>query len=111
MNDRWAPRPCSGDWRVRWREFGDDPTGQAAGRDVYLNDIKLIGCTGWDEPVFPNMILHIERREIRPLLAKTLPPKDIALAQAVFLKKQHFGNFELIAPAPKADRFLGASAT
>jgi len=24
-------------------------------RDFYLKDLKLIGCTAWDEPVFPKV--------------------------------------------------------
>ena len=68
-------------------------------RDMYLKDITLIGCTGWDEPVFPNLIAYIERGEIRPLLAKTFPLKDIAHAQEEFLRKSHFGNFVLIPPS------------
>ena len=67
-------------------------------RDFYLKDLNLIGCTAWDEPVFPNLVGYIERNEIRPLLAKTFELKDIALAQQEFLKKQHFGNFVLIPP-------------
>jgi len=67
-------------------------------RDFYLKDLNLIGCTSWDEPVFPNLIGYIERGEIRPLLAKTFELKDIALAQQEFLKKQHIGNFVLIPP-------------
>ena len=70
-------------------------------RDMYLKDITLIGCTGWDEPVFPNLISYIEKNEIRPLLAKTFPLKDIVLAQEEFLQKKHFGNFVLIPPLPQ----------
>ncbi|MEM7271248.1 MAG: alcohol dehydrogenase family protein [Pseudomonadota bacterium] len=65
-------------------------------RDMYLKDIRLIGSTAWDEPVFPNLISYIERGEIRPLLAKTFPLKDIAKAQAEFMEKSHIGNFVLI---------------
>lgn len=65
-------------------------------RDMYLKDITLIGTTGWDEPVFPNLVTYVERGEIRPLLAKTFPLKDIALAQEEFLQKKHFGNFVLL---------------
>lgn len=65
-------------------------------RDVYLNDITIIGCTAWDEPVFPNLIRYIEDNEIRPLVAKTFALKDIAIAQQEFLQKTHFGNFVLI---------------
>lgn len=67
-------------------------------RDFYLKDINLIGCTAWDEPVFPNLIAYIERQEIKPLLAQTFELKDIAEAQRQFLKKQHVGNFVLIPP-------------
>ena len=67
-------------------------------RDFYLKDLHLIGCTAWDEPVFPNLVGYIERGEIRPLLAKTFALEDIAAAQQEFLLKQHFGNFVLIPP-------------
>jgi NADPH:quinone reductase-like Zn-dependent oxidoreductase len=67
-------------------------------RDFYLKDLQLIGCTSWDEPVFPNLISYIEAGEIVPLVAKTYPLEDIALAQQEFLKKTHFGNFVLIPP-------------
>ncbi|HKJ04686.1 MAG TPA: alcohol dehydrogenase family protein [Geopsychrobacteraceae bacterium] len=67
-------------------------------RDFYLKDLTLIGCTAWDEPVFPNIIEFIEKGEIRPLVAKTFELKDIAVAQEEFLKKTHFGNFVLLPP-------------
>ncbi len=67
-------------------------------RTLYLNDLRLIGCTAWDEPVFPNLIGYIERGEIRPLLAKTFPLEQIADAQREFLEKKHVGNFVLLAP-------------
>jgi NADPH:quinone reductase-like Zn-dependent oxidoreductase len=68
-------------------------------RVFYLRDLTLIGCTGWDEPVFPNLVSYIERGEIRPLLARSWPLDRIALAQQEFLKKTHVGNFVLIPPA------------
>jgi len=67
-------------------------------RDFYLKDLNLIGCTSWEEPVFPNLIRYIEAGEITPLVAKTYPLADIALAQQEFLKKTHVGNFVLIPP-------------
>lgn len=67
-------------------------------RVFYLKDLTLIGCTGWDEPVFPNLISYIERGEIRPLLAGTYPLEQIAAAQQEFLQKSHVGNFVLIPP-------------
>lgn len=65
-------------------------------RDVYLKDLTFIGCTAWDEPVFPNLISYIEAGTIRPLLAGTFPLARIADAQREFLRKQHVGNFVLL---------------
>lgn len=65
-------------------------------RDLYLKDITMIGCTAWDEPVFPNLVGYVERGEIRPVLAATYPLADIVQAQQAFLEKQHVGNFVLI---------------
>ena len=67
-------------------------------RDMYLKDITLIGCTAWDEPVFPNLIRYIQEGEIRPLVAKSFPLNQIVDAQKEFMKKEHFGNFVLVPP-------------
>ena len=69
-------------------------------RDMYLKDITLIGCTAWDEPVFPNLVSYIQNGEIQPLLAKTFPLHRIEDAQREFMKKEHLGNFVLIPPRP-----------
>jgi NADPH:quinone reductase-like Zn-dependent oxidoreductase len=69
-------------------------------RHFYLKDLNLIGCTAWDEAVFPNLISYIERGEIKPLVARTFALKDMAQAQQLFLEKNHFGNFVLV---PSAD--------
>ena len=70
-------------------------------RDMYLKDITLIGCTAWDEPVFPNLVSYIENGEIKPLVAKTFPLDQIAEAQRAFMKKEHLGNFVLVPPSPE----------
>ncbi|MDH3671511.1 MAG: alcohol dehydrogenase family protein [Gammaproteobacteria bacterium] len=75
-------------------------------RTFYLKDLTLIGCTAWDEPVFPNLISYIERGELRPLVARTFPLERIADAQREFLEKKHFGNFVLI-PPPLGDSMRG----
>lgn len=67
-------------------------------RKMYLKDVTLIGCTAWDEPIFPNLIGYIERGEIRPLLHKTYPLNEIATAQQDFGEKTHVGNLVLIPP-------------
>lgn len=69
-------------------------------RTLYLNDLALVGCTAWDEPVFSNLVAYVERGEIRPLVAKTFPLAQIADAQREFLLKEHVGNFVLIPPPP-----------
>jgi NADPH:quinone reductase-like Zn-dependent oxidoreductase len=71
-------------------------------RTFYLRDLTLIGCTAWDELVFPTLISAIERGEVRPLVAKTFPLEQIADAQREFLEKKHVGSFVLI-PPPSAD--------
>jgi len=67
-------------------------------RDFYLKDLTMIGCTAWDEPVFPSLVSYIEDGEIRPLLAKTFPLERIADAQRTFTVKKHVGKFVLIPP-------------
>ena len=67
-------------------------------RTFYLKDLTLIGCTAWDEPVFPNLVSYLERGEIRPLVAKTFALGDIAEAQREFLEKRHVGKFVLLPP-------------
>ena len=69
-------------------------------RTFYLKDLTLIGCTAWDEPVFPALISYVERGEVRPLVAKTFPLERIADAQREFLAKNHVGKFVLIPPPP-----------
>ncbi|MEQ8434250.1 MAG: alcohol dehydrogenase family protein [Oceanicaulis sp.] len=68
-------------------------------RDLYLKDITLLGCTAWDEPVFPNLISYIEAGEIRPLLAAAYPLDQIAEAQKAFQQKRHMGKIVLIPPS------------
>ena len=65
-------------------------------RDLYLKDLRLVGSTAWDEPVFPRLVQLIEGGQIRPVLDQTFPMENIVEAQKEFLKKNHFGNFVLI---------------
>jgi len=71
-------------------------------RTFYLRDLTLIGCTAWDEPVFPALIGHLERNELRPPIAATWPLERIADAQAAFLEKRHVGKYVLVPPAAEA---------
>lgn len=65
-------------------------------RDFYLRDLTLIGCTAWDEAVFPNLIGYVQRQEIRPVVAATYALADMALAQEAFLQKHHIGKLVLL---------------
>lgn len=67
-------------------------------RNFYLKDLTFIGCTAWDEPVFPNLISYIERGEIKPMLARTYPLEDIVTAQKDFSEKKHVGKIVLLPP-------------
>lgn len=67
-------------------------------RTLYLKDLTLMGSTFQDKIVFENLIDYIERDEIRPVLAKTYPLSDIAIAQQDFLDKKFTGKLVLIPP-------------
>jgi len=68
-------------------------------RDFYLKDLRLIGCTAWEEPVFPRLVAAIERGAIRPMVARSFALEQIADAQREFMRKQHVGKLVLIPPA------------
>jgi len=67
-------------------------------RTLYLKDLTLIGCTFQQQKVFENLIGYIERNEIKPLVAKSYPLKDIVQAQQDFLTKTHVGKLVLVPP-------------
>ena len=81
-------------------------SGAIAGPDVgfdkrtfYLRDLTLMGCTAWDEPVFPALVDYLERDELRPPVAATFPLERIAEAQTEFLEQRHVGSYVLVPPA------------
>jgi len=65
-------------------------------RTLYLKDLTLIGCTFQNAQVFKNLIGYIERNEIKPLVAKSYPLKDIINAQKDFLSKKYTGKLVLV---------------
>lgn len=58
----------------------------------------MFGCTFQEDEVFENLVEYIERREIRPVVSRTYPLKEIAQAQAEFLAKKYPGKLMLIPP-------------
>ncbi len=67
-------------------------------RTLYLKDLTFFGCTFQEAVVFENLIGYIERGEIRPVVAKTYPLKDIVSAQEDFLAKTYTGKLVLVPP-------------
>ena len=78
------------------------PISQIDVRTLYLKDLTLMGCTFQEDEVFANLIRYIEAGEIRPLVAKTYPLRDMAQAQEDFLAKKHTGKLVLIPPGDDA---------
>lgn len=67
-------------------------------RSLYLKDLSFFGCTFQEDIVFENLISYIESNQIKPLVSKTYPLKDIVQAQTDFLEKAHAGKLVLIPP-------------
>jgi NADPH:quinone reductase-like Zn-dependent oxidoreductase len=65
-------------------------------RTLYLKDLKLIGTTYQGETVFSNLVGYVERDEIRPLVARTYPLRDIVHAQRDFVAKRFAGKLVLL---------------
>jgi NADPH:quinone reductase-like Zn-dependent oxidoreductase len=67
-------------------------------RTLYLKDLSFFGCTFQEDVVFENLVSYIENGEIRPVVAKTYPLKEIVRAQKDFLSKQFTGKLVLVPP-------------
>lgn len=60
-------------------------------RVLYLNDLELYGATVFPPEVFTALVGHVERGEVRPVVAATFPLERIHEAQSVFARKDHVG--------------------
>lgn len=67
-------------------------------RTLYLKDLSFYGCTFQEDVVFENIVAYIERGEIRPVVGKTFPLRDIVKAQQEFLAKTISGKLVLVIP-------------
>jgi NADPH:quinone reductase-like Zn-dependent oxidoreductase len=67
-------------------------------RKLYLKDLTIHGCTSQDPQVFGDLVSHIERGEIRPLVSRTFSLADIGIAQREFVGKSHVGKIVLVPP-------------
>lgn len=64
-------------------------------RTLYLKDLSFFGCTVLTPAVFGNLVRHIEKGHIRPLVAEIYPLEQIAAAQSAFEAKAHTGKIVL----------------
>ncbi len=67
-------------------------------RKLYLKDLTFFGCTAQDPGVFEALVGHIERGEVRPLVAGVWPLSDLATAQQAFVEKRHVGKLVVTPP-------------
>jgi len=67
-------------------------------RTLYLRDLTVIGCTAWDEPVFPAVLAAASRGQVRPPVTATFPLSEMAAAQAAFLETRRIGKIVVVPP-------------
>jgi len=67
-------------------------------RTLYLKDLSFFGCTFQGKEIFESLITYIEKSEIRPVVARSYPLKEIVQAQQDFIAKKHTGNLVLVPP-------------
>ena len=65
-------------------------------RTFYLNDLTFTGSTVIPPQIFENLVSYIERGEVKPLVAQTVPLADFHAGQAAFIEKSHIGNFVVV---------------
>lgn len=72
------------------------PIVEADLRDIYLRDITIHGCTHQSFEVFGRLVTLMNEGRIKPLISKTYPLRDIAVAQEDFQSKAFPGKLVLI---------------
>lgn len=65
-------------------------------RTLYLRDLSLLGCSFQEDAVFSDLVGHVERGEVRPVVSRTYPLAEIARAQQDFLSKRYLGKLVLV---------------
>lgn len=61
-------------------------------RTLYLRDLTLMGSTFQPASVFTDLVRYIEAGEIRPVIARIFPLRELKAAQEAFLAKAHVGK-------------------
>lgn len=67
-------------------------------RTIYLNDLSLLGCTFQEDEVFESLIDYVNRGQVKPLVSRTYPLREIARAQSDFVAKKYPGKLVLVPP-------------
>ena len=74
------------------------PIVEADLRRIYLRDITIHGCTYQSQQVFSWLVGKVNAGQLRPLIAKTYPMREIHRAQQDFMTKARPGKLVLIPP-------------
>ena len=69
-------------------------------RRIYLNDLTIYGATHQPREVFAGLVTIINTARIRPVVSKTYPLRDIALAQADLAAGRYPGKLVLVPSEP-----------
>ncbi|MFN4130567.1 MAG: alcohol dehydrogenase catalytic domain-containing protein [Paracoccaceae bacterium] len=70
-------------------------------RRIYLNDLTIYGATHQPREVFAGLVTIINTARIRPVVSKTYPLRDIALAQADLAAGRYPGKLVLVPSEPQ----------
>lgn len=65
-------------------------------RQLIYKDLVFFGVTVMPPGIFAELMGHIERGEVRPVLAAIYPLAALVEAQRVFMGKQHVGNIVVL---------------
>lgn len=65
-------------------------------RRIYLRDISIHGCTYQSPQVFAALVEKLQDGQVKPLISKTYPLKNIRKAQEDFMSKRYPGKLVLI---------------
>ncbi|MGP4017419.1 alcohol dehydrogenase family protein [Saccharopolyspora sp. 5N708] len=68
------------------------PLVEADLRTIYLRQLRLVGSSFGSHDDFAQLLLHIARGELAPLLAETHPLHELPEAQKTFVAKDFFGK-------------------
>jgi NADPH:quinone reductase-like Zn-dependent oxidoreductase len=74
------------------------PVVEADLRTIYLKDLTIYGCSYTPHEVFAELVALVNAGRVRPLVSKTYPLSEIALAQEDFASKKYPGKLVLIPP-------------